>query len=292
MPSTPIAGLVNLHKPRGISSRAAVDVVKRLVRPAKTGHAGTLDPLASGVLVVCVGAATRLIEYVQDMRKCYSGTFLLGRESDTEDIEGEVRLLAGAKEPGQSELEDAAAHLVGEIQQRPPAYSALKVQGRRAYDLARAGKQVDLAPRPVTIYRLEIKRYLYPELTLEVECGSGTYIRSLGRDLAERVGTSAVMSVLTRTAIGPFRLADAWSPEQLTLDDLAEWLQPPLAAVPYLERLTLTAAELERVRNGLRMSRSALRLTGEVAALDESGDLRAILAAEPDGTLRPLRNLV
>lgn len=292
MPGTQIAGLVNLHKPPGISSRAAVDVVKRLLRPAKTGHAGTLDPLASGVLVVCVGAATRLIEYVQDMRKCYSGTFLLGRESDTEDIEGEVRMLAEAKEPGQIDLENAAAHLVGEIQQRPPAYSALKVQGRRAYDLARAGKQVDLAPRPVTVYRLEITRYVYPELTLEVECGSGTYIRSLGRDLAERVGTSAVMSALTRTAIGPFRLADAWTPEQLTLDGLASWLQPPLAAVPYLERLTLSAAELERVRNGLRMSHSALRLAGEVAALDENGDLRAILAAEPDGTLRPLRNLV
>lgn len=287
-----IAGLVNLHKPAGISSRAAVDVVKRLVRPAKTGHAGTLDPLASGVLVVCIGAATRLIEYVQAMPKCYSGTFLLGRESDTEDIEGEVRLLTEAKKPDQAELGAAAALLVGQIEQRPPAYSALKVQGRRAYDLARAGQHVDLAPRPVTIYRLDIKHYAYPELTLDVECGSGTYIRSLGRDLAQRVGTSAVMSSLTRTAIGPFRLADAWLPEQLTLDNLPDWLQPPLAAVPFLDRITLSAAELDRVRHGQRIERAAPRLAGEVAAIDEKGDLRAILAADADGSLRPLRNLL
>lgn len=291
MEKTSIAGLVNLHKPPGISSRAAVDVVKRLVRPAKTGHAGTLDPLACGVLVVCVGPATRLIEYVQALPKHYSGTFLLGRESDTEDIEGEVRILAEAKIPSQNELTTAAAQLVGQIEQRPPAYSALKVQGRRAYDLARAGKQVDLAPRPVTIYRLEIKRYVFPELTLDVECGSGTYIRSLGRDLAEHVGTSAVMSSLTRTAIGPFKLDEAWSPEQLHSDNLSAWLQPPLAAVPQLERITLSSPEIERIRHGLRIEGAGPSIGGEVAAIDEHGDLRAIVTAEADGTLRPLRNL-
>lgn len=291
MEKTCIAGLVNLLKPPGISSRAAVDVVKRLVRPAKTGHAGTLDPLASGVLVVCVGAATRLIEYVQALPKQYSGTFLLGRESDTEDIEGEVRIVPEARVPARDELLTAAARLIGQIEQRPPAYSALKVQGRRAYELARAGKQVDLAPRPVTIYRLEIKHYVYPELTLNVECGSGTYIRSLGRDLAELVGTSAVMSSLTRTAIGPFKLDGAWHTERLHRDNLSAWLQPPLAAVPQLERLTLSSSELERIRHGLRIERAAPRVAGEVAAIDENGELRAILAAEANGTLRPLRNL-
>lgn len=287
-----IAGLVNLHKPSGMTSRAAVDVVKRLVRPAKTGHAGTLDPLACGVLVVSIGAATRLIEYVQALPKRYSGTFLLGRASDTEDVEGQVRLLPQAKVPSQEELAAAATRLIGRIEQRPPAYSALKVQGRRAYDLARAGEQVVLAPRPVMIYRLEITRYAYPELTLEIECGSGTYVRSLGRDLAEAVGTSAVMSALTRTAIGPFRLAESWLPERLSRDNLTEWLQPPLAAISQLERITLSAAELDRVRHGLRVRRGEPHLPGELAAIDEKGELRAILAAEPDGTLRPLRNLV
>src|SRR3569623_809810 len=144
-----LSGVINLNKPSGITSRQAVDVVKRLVRPAKTGHAGTLDPLASGVLIVCVGAATRLIEYVQRMPKRYTGTFLLGRSSPTEDIEGEVSELAGAPQPSLGEIIAAAGRLTGEIMQRPPAYSALKVAGRRAYDLARAGHEVDLQPRPI-----------------------------------------------------------------------------------------------------------------------------------------------
>ncbi|HEX7380504.1 MAG TPA: tRNA pseudouridine(55) synthase TruB [Pirellulales bacterium] len=285
------AGVVNLHKPAGISSRAAVDTVKRLVRPAKTGHAGTLDPLACGVLVICVGTATRLIEYVQELPKCYTGTFLLGRESDTEDIEGEVRMLPAANIPSHNELSVAAARLVGQIEQRPPVFSALKVRGRRAYDLARAGEQVELAPRPVTIYRLEIVRYAYPELTLDVECGSGTYIRSLGRDLAENVGTAAVMSSLTRTAIGPFRLAEAWPPERLSRETLADWLQPPLAAVPLMERITLSAAELERLGHGMPIERAMPGEAREIAGLDESADLRAILSVELNGTLRPLRNI-
>lgn len=286
------AGVVNLHKPPGISSRAAVDTVKRLVRPAKTGHAGTLDPLACGVLVVCVGAATRLIEYVQALPKCYTGTFLLGRESDTEDIEGEVRMLPAGNIPSHNELAVAAARLVGQIEQRPPVFSALKVRGRRAYDLARAGEQVELAPRPVTIYRLEIVRYAYPELTLDVECGSGTYIRSLGRDLAESVGTSAVMSSLTRTAIGPFRLAEAWPPERLGRENMADWLQPPVAAVPLLERVTLSAAELERLGHGMPIERAMPGEAREIAGLDDEGDLRAILSVELNGTLRPLRNIL
>jgi tRNA pseudouridine55 synthase len=287
-----IRGLVNLDKPSGMSSRAAVDVVKRAVKPFKSGHAGTLDPLASGVLVVCIGAATRLIEYVQSMRKSYRGTFLLGRESDTEDTEGELRLLDEAREPTADELASAAARLVGRIEQRPPSYSALKVGGRRAYDLARSGKPVDLAPRPVNIYRLEIQSYAYPELTLEVECGSGTYIRSLGRDLAELAGTAAVMSSLTRTAIGPFQLARAWPPDKIRRDNMAEWLQPSLAAVPWLERITLSAAEFDRVSHGLPIRSAVPRQAGEVAAIDEQGVLRAILTAETDGTLRPVRNLV
>ena len=182
-----------------MTSRRAVDLVERLARPAKAGHAGTLDPLATGVLVVCVGAATRLIEYVQRMPKRYRATFLLGRQSPTEDIEGEVTELPDAPIPTLDEIAAAAGRFVGRIAQRPPAFSALKVAGRRAYKLARAGQPPQLAPRPVEIFAAEIKSYQYPELVMEVECGSGTYIRSLGRDLAESLGTAAVMSALVRT---------------------------------------------------------------------------------------------
>ncbi|HET6880558.1 MAG TPA: tRNA pseudouridine(55) synthase TruB [Pirellulales bacterium] len=286
------SGVVNVNKAPGMTSREAVDCVKRLVRPAKSGHAGTLDPLASGVLVICVGAATRLIEYVQAMPKRYTGTFLLGRESDTEDVEGDVRLLTDARRPTLDELRIAAAKKVGCIEQRPPAYSALKVQGRRAYDLARAGHEVELAPRPVMVYRLEVARYEYPELVLDVECGSGTYIRSLGRDLAESLGTATVMSALVRTAIGSFQIADAWLTERLTRENLAEWLRPSLNAVSSLPTVVLSHTEVERIQHGLAIRSETHVCKGELAAVNQQGNLVAILAAKEDGALRPVRNFV
>ena len=182
-------GLFNVNKPTGLMSRRVVDHVQRLVRPAKAGHAGTLDPLASGVLVVGVGPATRLIDYVQRAAKRYTATFLLGRESDTEDVEGIVKDWNDPPTPTLDEIQQAAKQFVGEIQQRPPAFSALKVKRQdgksvRAYELARSGEAVDLKPRPVTIHDIQIQDYEYPELTLDVRCGSGVYVRSLGRDLA------------------------------------------------------------------------------------------------------------
>ncbi|MBU4397786.1 MAG: tRNA pseudouridine(55) synthase TruB, partial [Planctomycetes bacterium] len=224
-------GILNLNKPAGISSRRAVDLVKRLVRPAKVGHAGTLDPLATGVLVVCVGAATRLTEYVQRMPKRYLGTFLLGRRSPTEDVEGDVTELSDAPVPTHAQIAAAAECFVGRIAQRPPSFSAIKVKGRRAYKLARGGQRVQLPARPVNVYRIEVKAYKYPELVLDVECGGGTYIRSLGRDLAESLGTAAVMSALTRTAVGNFRIEQSVDPNVLDCSNLTGWLQPPLAAV-------------------------------------------------------------
>ncbi|HVA50774.1 MAG TPA: tRNA pseudouridine(55) synthase TruB [Pirellulales bacterium] len=282
-------GIVNLHKPPGMTSREAVDCVKRLVRAAKTGHAGTLDPLATGVLVVCVGPATRLIEYVQAMPKGYRAAFLLGQESDTEDVEGQVRLMADARQPTEAEVREAAARLVGVIEQRPPAYSALKVRGRRAYDLARAGKAVELAPRPVVVHRLEVVTYDYPELRLDIECGSGTYVRSLGRDLAQSLGTAAVMSELVRTAIGCFTLADAKLPEQLLRDRQADWLQSPLRALSALPKTRLSAGQIERLHHGQTIHGPAPS-EGEMAAVDEHEELVAIVSAQPDGTLRPVQN--
>jgi len=282
-------GVLNIKKPGGVTSRWVVDQVQRLVRPAKAGHAGTLDPLATGVLVVCVGQATRLIEYVQRGRKRYTGTFLLGRSSPTEDVESEVALLVDPPIPSREGLTQAAEALVGTIEQRPPAYSALKVEGRRAYDLARAGEEVKLAPRQIDIHRLEIVSYEYPELTLEIECGGGTYVRSLGRDLARALGSDAVMSALVRTAIGGFRLDDSIDVEQLTRTNVAESLLPPLAAVGELPALELSAEEIKRITHGLSIRRPTPSAEDEWAALDSAGRLLAILARRPDGALGPSR---
>jgi tRNA pseudouridine55 synthase len=283
-------GLLNVNKPSGVTSRRVVDHVQRLVRPAKAGHAGTLDPLASGVLVVCAGPATRLIDYVQQATKRYTATFLLGRESDTEDIEGAVRMLARPPVPPREQLAAAAERLVGEIRQRPPAFSALKVGGQRAYNLARAGKPVELAARPVTVYGLEIVRYDYPELTLDVRCGAGTYVRSLGRDLAESLGTAAIMSGLVRTEVGPFRVEEACRLEDIRRETLATLLLPARQAVAHLPGVTLNDQEIGRLTRGLPVRRDDAPTSGELAGCDETGGLVAILVPR-GGELWPARNL-
>lgn len=285
-------GLLIVNKPAGWTSRDVVNRVARLGRRLKAGHAGTLDPLASGVLVVCVGAATRLISYVQAMRKCYRGTFLLGRESPTEDVDGPVTELDGAPIPDLDSIRTAAHSLTGEILQRPPAFSALKVQGRRAYDLARAGKAVDLKPRPVTVYRLEVEGYEYPELRLVVECSSGTYVRSLGRDLAASLGTAAVMSQLVRTAIGSFSIEQSVSPDDLDADNWIERLAAPIRAVELLPRVVLSEREIESVQYGQNIAAEVPHGGAEeIAVVDSGGRLVSILAPRSPGLWRPVCNL-
>lgn len=283
-------GFLNVAKPSGITSRDVVNRVQRLVRPAKAGHAGTLDPLASGVLVVAVGQATRLIEYVQRMPKRYAGTFLLGRHSPTEDTQGDVELLSDPPIPERAQIEAVAEGFVGQIEQRPPAFSALKVGGRRAYDLARAGQTVDLAPRPVTIYRLRVTGYAYPELKLEIECSGGTYVRSLGRDIAHCLGTAAVMSGLVRRAVGSFELEGAVNADELESHSLAERLLPLECAAADLPRVALTPDEAARVAHGLPIPRDRLPGGSEFAGYDELGRLVSILKAIGPNELRADRN--
>ncbi|MBX3414020.1 MAG: tRNA pseudouridine(55) synthase TruB [Pirellulales bacterium] len=271
-------GFLNIDKPEGLSSRRAVDRVKRLVKPAKVGHAGTLDPIATGVLVVGVGHATRLVEYVQRMPKRYVGTFLLGRRSESDDIESEVEELAAPPVPGLESLQQAAARFIGTIEQRPPIFSALKLEGKRAYELARRGKPVELAPRPITIYKLEIVEYEYPRLKLALECSGGTYVRAVGRDLAESLGTAAVMSALVRTAVGNFTLERAMRLEELDERTLVERMAPPAEGLAGLGRIVLEDHEVALVLAGREIARPCLvKETSELAALDRSGRLVAVL---------------
>ena len=276
-----------------MTSRQAVDLVGRVLpRRTKLGHAGTLDPLASGVLVLCAGAATRLIQYVQQMPKLYVATFLLGRHSASEDVDTEVIELDNPPIPTREQLVAAASQFVGQIHQRPPAYSALKVAGRRAYDLARAGKTVELAPRPVTVHRLEISDYTYPEARMEVHCGSGTYVRSLGRDLAESLGTAAVMSGLQRTAVGAFAIDRSVAPSKLTTANLVDHLLPPRTAVEHLPGIELSPEQLVEVGHGRMITMDVSRPpAAEYAAVNRQGQLIAILAPGRKGWLRPVRNL-
>jgi tRNA pseudouridine55 synthase len=284
-------GLLNVNKPQGITSRDAVNRVQRLVtKGVKVGHAGTLDPLATGVLVVCLGPATRLVEYIQRMPKQYEATFLLGRSSDTEDVDGQVAELGEPPRPSRAEIEAVLPCFLGLIDQVPPAFSALRVEGARAYDLARRGQAVALQSRPVTIHDLQLREYAYPEFQLSVACGSGTYIRSLGRDIARTLGTEAVMSALERTAIGHFRIDTACAYDSLTRESIDAHLLSARLAVSKLPTVVLADSDLRRLRAGQPLE-DRWHLPGpEIAGLDSEENLATILA--PDGLhhLRPLRN--
>jgi len=301
-------GLLNIDKPAGITSRDVVNAVARLVRPAKAGHAGTLDPLATGVLVVCVGQATRLVEYVQQMTKTYQAEFLLGRESDTDDCEGEVRELDQPRIPSRGEVQSALRRFDGEIDQTPPIYSAVKIRGKRAFDLARAGKAVTPATRKVMIYEAAVLAYDYPRLRMRIVCGSGTYIRSIGRDLAHMCGTAAVMSGLNRTAIGGFHVHEAIpfaNLAQMTSTDVQKRLLPPTVAVSKLPTLTLQRPEIDQLQNGRVVSLEDTRpgvggdaslpprpdgaADCDLAVLDRAQRLAAIATLSGTNQLRPKR---
>ncbi|RUL86227.1 tRNA pseudouridine(55) synthase TruB [Tautonia sociabilis] len=293
-------GLLNLDKPTGITSRDAVDLVARPLKrwKVKVGHAGTLDPLASGVLVVAVGPATRLIERVQDQSKTYTATILLGATSDTLDADGVISPVAGAVPPHEDRVRAALASQVGEIEQRPPAFSALRVGGKRAYELARDGREVELAPRRVRIDRVELLRYEWPRLEIEVDCGSGTYIRSIARDVGEGLGCGGLIEVLRRTRIGPFRVEEATLAvaEALTLESIPRLLRPAVDAVPELPRLVLTERQAALVRLGqplgARSGVSPPGEPGEVALLGPDRALLALAESDPDaGLYRPRRVL-
>lgn len=282
-------GILTINKPIGWTSRDAVNRVERLVRPAKAGHAGTLDPIATGVLVVCIGQATRLIEYVQQMAKQYRAGFLLGRRSPSDDVETEAEQVPDARIPSLSQIEAALPRLSGAILQRPPAYSALKVEGRRAYKLARRGEQPELAPRPVEVYRLAVASYEYPRLELDVRCSSGTYIRALGRDLAESLGTAAVMCDLVRSAVGDFRLADAIDPGALTEQTISERLVSPEVAVTHLPTAVVTDEQVALLGRGQLLANDELS-GNAVAAIDGRGRLVAILKPSGDKLWKPSPN--
>jgi tRNA pseudouridine55 synthase len=222
---------------------------------------------------------------------------LLGFQSATDDIEGDVSKLADSPALTRRSLDETLPQFLGAIKQVPPAHSAVKVHGRRAYKLARAGKTVELSPRVVTIHRLAIRRYEYPELELDIECGSGTYVRSIGRDLAAVLGTSAVMSALVRTAIGEFRAAEAISLEDVNAGNVAKFMQPALAAVPDLPRVTISDDQQTELRHGrpIKMPACAdalaqLKGSNEWAAVTSSGLLAAILQARQSAELWPAHN--
>jgi len=274
-------GLLNVRKPAGPTSHDIVARVRRgLGRKVKVGHAGTLDPFAEGVLVLCVGPATRLAEYVQAQAKRYLAEITLGAASTTDDPEGDITPCPSSEIAEESQVRRTLESFVGTIQQTPPAYSAVHVDGRRAYKVARAGKRPDVQPRSVTIHETELLQFDWPILKIDVRCTAGTYIRALARDIGAALGTAGYCSQLTRTEVGVFRIDHAVAVEEL---DPSRDLVSPLSALGALSQVVIAQADRARVLNGraIPIEGTSPGQTREVAVIDQSGRLLAIAAVDP-----------
>ena len=248
-------------------------------RKTKIGHCGTLDPLATGVLIVCVGPATRLIQFGQFAEKRYEGTFRFGLTSDTEDISGKVEVAQGPTLTA-ADVENVLAEFTGTINQLPPSFSALRVNGKRAYELARKGQEVPLEPRPIQIHEIKLTDFSWPDFKLSIRCGSGTYVRSLGRDIAIRLGAHAVMTELTRTGIGALTLEDAIELESLSRESIHQHFLPGQCLIGDMPRTVIEDEEIISLTDGQpveRMYPGGAVAQGEIAGIDRQDRLIAIL---------------
>jgi|SRR6266852_2738923 len=271
-------GILNINKAAGMTSHDVVAKIRKLLKQKRVGHAGTLDPSASGVLPICVGQGTRVAEYLSESGKAYQAEIILGVVTDTYDSEGTIVRTTDMAEilnlneingppvgadlsrpspiywPDRARIEEVLQKFIGQQMQTPPQYSAIKIQGRPAYKLARAGEEIPLQPRPITIYQLEILQWLPPRLILAIECSKGTYIRSLAYDLGEQLGCGGHLGALVRTRSGPFSISESITLEELEqaieAGTVQEYLHPADLALQQYPALMLDDAAVERVLHG------------------------------------------
>lgn len=284
-PSIGLTGVLNVHKERGWTSHDVVSRIRRFSGQRRVGHAGTLDPLAEGVLAVLLGRATRLASFVQEGRKVYLATVQLGMGTATDDAEGQPVEQLSVPPLSSALVEEVLNRFRGPIQQVPPAYSAVKVAGQRAYAVARRGDAVTLQPRLVTIYALELCAVPDTDvLDLRVECSSGTYIRSLARDVARALGTAGHLTRLVRTRVGPFALDDALRLEEIGARGVPACLQPPDACLAALPRVCPSEGEIARLLQGQPVPTSA---EGDPIRVYDSIGRMLMVGRAADGLLYP-----
>ena len=296
-----VSGLLVLDKPGGITSNAALQRAKRLFGAAKAGHTGSLDPLATGVLPICFGEATKFSQFLLDADKAYTSTFMLGVGTDTGDAAGDMLAQASASHITLDTTARAMAALTGPIKQVPPMYSALKVDGRPLYKLARAGEHVERQPRPVNILRFDLLAFQAGEIaTLEVavQCSKGTYIRVLAEDLGAALGLPAHVSALRRCQSGPFDLSTARTLDQLSRqreegseEALDTLLAPIEACMPHLPRVELSEAATFHMRKGQPVVVPNGPQSGMVRIADAGGAFLGVGQVREDGKLAPRRLL-
>jgi tRNA pseudouridine55 synthase len=291
-------GVVVVDKPRGLTSHDVVNRTRRAFGVRRVGHAGTLDPLATGVLVVCVGQATRIVEYLSAGRKEYVAEVEFGVTTDTQDATGATLETRDASRLSACDVEQALASFRGTILQTPPMVSAVHHEGRRLYDLARADVGVERGPRPIEVHRLHLARFdagVRASATLEVECGSGTYIRTLAADIGAALGVGGAMTGLRRTRVGTFTLVDAVTLDALESGSASGAVRTIADALCDWPRAELDAAGIERVRQGQAVEAKVIvgdeRADGLVLLLG-AGGVTAAVARRDDDVLRPIKVLL
>lgn len=294
-PNAPL-GVLNIDKPGGMTSHDVIARVRRLLRQQRVGHAGTLDPMATGVLVVCLGRATRIIEYLSDTRKAYRAIIHLGVVTDTWDAEGTVLATHACEGLHQKDVEAALEAFRGEIEQTPPMYSALKHNGQPLYKLARQGVTVERAPRRITLYRVNLVGWTPPVLTLDIVCSKGTYVRALAHDLGQALGVGAHLAALRRTAVGAFAIDDAVALDTLEAErEDNGWrrhLVPLQRALAHLPAVTLGADAIQYLRYGQAIPLTVETAEPLVCAYDEARELVAVLRpGDEPGVWRPQKVL-
>lgn len=280
-----VSGVLVIDKPIGLTSHDVVQIIRRGTGIRRAGHTGTLDPRASGVLVVLIGPAVRLSEYVSASDKRYQATIRLGSSTNTYDAEGVVTSHAPVDHITEDKFNEILQTFVGEIEQVPPPYSAVKVKGKRAYEIAREGESIDLEPRKIQVYSLDILEWAPPEVVIDVYCSSGTYVRSLANDLGKALGTGAYLIGLRRTKSGRFTLRDAVPLRKLKeAFDAGDWykfLIPAADALGDWPMVELDADQVELVRHGHRVP-AETGLTGWARGISQQGDLVALLELDEE----------
>lgn len=280
-----VSGVLVIDKPVGLTSHDVVQIIRRGTGIRRAGHTGTLDPRASGVLVVLIGPAVRLSEYVSASDKRYQATIRLGSSTDTYDAEGRVTNSAPVGNITEDQFQETLEKFVGEIEQVPPPYSAIKVQGKKAYEMAREGEEVNLEPRTIKVYSLELLEWAPPEAVIDVFCSSGTYVRSLANDLGNALGCGAHLVGLRRTKSGRFTLRDAVPlrrlQESFIAGDWYKYLIPAAEALADWPMLELDADQVELIRHGHRIPADE-GSTGWARGVSEQGDLVALLEVDAD----------
>jgi tRNA pseudouridine55 synthase len=280
-----VSGVLVVDKPVGLSSHDVVQIVRRGTGIRRAGHTGTLDPRASGVLVVLIGPAVRLSEFISADNKRYQATIRLGSSTDTYDAEGVPSGPEVDVDVSREEFEEILHGYVGEIEQMPPAYSAVKVQGKKAYEMARRGETVELEPRIIQVHSLELLEWALPEVVIDVHCSSGTYVRSLANDIGEELGVGAHLVGLRRTKSGSFSLREAVSLRQLRDDfETGAWAKNLIPAADALSDWTTVEVNEEELKKLVNGNRIPIREgdTGMARALSQQGELIAIIEVDGD----------